>query len=697
MFIAALQQHPFLRLLLPLVIGIVCGDAFPHAVPMIVCLGIMVLLAFLLPVCFFMNWKYWFGGFLFLLIITTGYTLAARQLSDTEFPISNRPAIYQVTINQTPENKARSILCPAVVTLTSSKDSALTSVHNHPQVLLYFQQDSIAATLKRGDRLWIHARIAPPPHKGIPHEFDYARFLQRRGISGTSFIPSGHWQKAGHDSLRTFRQKAADHQEKIVNLYRKLGFQGDELAILSALTVGDKDDLSEDIIETYSITGASHVLALSGLHIGFLYALLWFLTAPIWKRFRYLKLPSLALIIILLWGFAFLTGLSPSVVRSVCMFSILTLSHLQPEKSISANTLAATAFFMLIIHPMWLFDVGFQLSFAAVTSILMFYSKLNRLYRSRYWLIRKIWSLMSVSVAAQIGTAPLVIFYFARFSTHFLLTNLWVIPMVSFILYAAIILLLLTPFGPLQTLIAPYIERLIQIQNSVLQQIELWPYASFDHLYLDACEVFLIYLILLLFYRFLKLRIPTNAYALLSALLIFSIYHTTILVRHTPSPGIAFYNIPDCPSVHCLSNGTQSWLVCSDSIPRTNWLRQSLATHWNSMGLNTPLVLTQQYNNLPILLENNILTYKGKRICLLNHNRWNTRTAEHPLPIDILYISHGYRGSINELTSLFHIQTVILDGSLSNYSKKIITTECLQLGISYRLLDQEGYIHIPLK
>ena len=105
MFIAALQQHPFLRLLLPLVIGIVCGDAFPHAVPMIVCLGIMVLLAFLLPVCFFMNWKYWFGGFLFLLIITTGYTLAARQLSDTAFPISNRPAIYQVTINQTSNNQ----------------------------------------------------------------------------------------------------------------------------------------------------------------------------------------------------------------------------------------------------------------------------------------------------------------------------------------------------------------------------------------------------------------------------------------------------------------------------------------------------------------------------------------------------------------------------------------------------------------
>lgn len=113
--------------------------------------------------------------------------------------------------------------------------------------------------------------------------------------------------------------------------YRRQGFEGDELAILSALTVGDKDDLSEDIVETYSVTGASHVLALSGLHIGFLYALFWFLAAPLWKRWRLLKLPLLLLLVVLLWGFAFLTGLSPSVVRSVTMFSILALSYLQVE------------------------------------------------------------------------------------------------------------------------------------------------------------------------------------------------------------------------------------------------------------------------------------------------------------------------------------------------------------------------------
>ena len=649
-----------------------------------------------LCISYFIRWKLPFGLSLFILLATTGYALASGHLANTSFPVSQSASIYQVTIHQSPERKARSILCPAIVTQIQKADSTLETPRHRLQVLLYLQLDSMAAALKRGDRLWIQARILPPANKGIPHEFNYARFLQRRGISGTAFVPAGRWQKTGHDSLRTFRQKAADQQEKIVSLYRRLGFQGDELAVLSALTVGDKEELSEDIIETYSVTGASHVLALSGLHIGFLYALLWFLTAPLWKRWRPLKLPVLVFIVSLLWGFAFLTGLSPSVVRSVCMFSILTLSHLQYEKAVSANTLAATAFFMLTVHPMWLFDVGFQLSFMAVASILMFYSRLNRLYQGNHWIIRKVWSLMSVSIAAQIGTAPLVIFYFSRFSTHFLFTNLWVIPMVSLVLYAAVFLLLLSPFAALQAALAPYVGKLIEIQNYVLQQIEQWPYASFDRLSLDVCEVLLIYLILLLIYRYQKLHIPANAYALLSVILVFCAYHTAAFIAQSPHKSIAFYNVQDCPSVHCLTNGTRSWLVCADSLPRPQWLCRSLSSHWNRMRLEEPKILTGHHEENAVRLHDNILTYGGKRICLLNDNRWRGKSSDSPLPIDYLYIVRGYYGDISELTSLFRIRTVILDGSLSSYSRRKLMEDCLKLGIRYRLLDREGYIEVLL-
>ena len=195
------------------------------------------------------------------------------------------------------------------------------------------------------------------------------------------------------------------------------------------------------------MSGASHVLALSGLHIGFLYMLLLLLLKWLPGNVWGVRLFRAIVIITALWGFAFITGLSPSVVRSVIMFSLLALSVLSGRTGISLNTLALTAFIMLAVHPFWLFDVGFQLSFSAVTAILLIYPRLFRLLPIGNGVLKKVWALMCVSLAAQIGTAPLVLLYFSRFSTHFLLTNLLVIPLVSVIMYSAVILLVVSPFS----------------------------------------------------------------------------------------------------------------------------------------------------------------------------------------------------------------------------------------------------------
>lgn len=166
--------------------------------------------------------------------------------------------------------------------------------------LAYFPKDSATATLRRGDELLVSARLVPPANNGNPDEFDYARYLRRKGYSGTAYVADGHWRKTGHDASRTVSQVALDYRAKVVGLYRSLGFEADELAVLSALTVGDKEELSDDIVETYSVSGASHVLALSGLHIGFLYALLLFVLRPLWRRWRRLK-PLLLLLLVLFW------------------------------------------------------------------------------------------------------------------------------------------------------------------------------------------------------------------------------------------------------------------------------------------------------------------------------------------------------------------------------------------------------------
>ena len=699
---------------MPLTGGIICGDAyffrqraelslnipeetsylFSTFSPVWICL-VGFLLLFLV---YFLSGKYrihWLYGLsVFLCCFGLGAGISGKRLHRVDFPFSDA-AVYQAVISEQPEMKEKSLLCRVQLEGRVEKGAVQRSDREHT-FLFYFPKDSITASLSRGDRLWVRTRLTSPVNNGNPDEFDYIRYLVRKGGTGTAYIPAGHWRIVGHDASRTLRQIASDYQEKVLGLYRRLGFQGDNLAVLSALTVGDKENLSEDIRETYSITGASHVLALSGLHIGFLYALLFFLLSLIWKRWSYFKPFGLFLIILFLWGFAFLTGLSSSVVRSVIMFSLLAISSLQPEKPLTLNTLAATAFLMLLYNPLWLFDVGFQLSFVAVASILLIQPKLYILLSVRHRISRYIWGLLTVSIAAQIGTAPLVIFYFSRFSTHFLLTNLWVIPMVTLILYSAVLMLVLTPFSFLQSGCALGVDALLSAQNKVLCWIEELPMSSIDRLWIDHWEIMLFYLFLLFLFRSLAIRTARSISFPLCCLLLLITYHTISVSLSSPQRGIAFYNVRGCPAVHCVANSGESWLAYADSVPDTSRLHRALVPYWNRQHLSIPNALPADYSTSGLAFHNHIVSYAGRRVCLLHDARWKNKISKHPLQIDYLYISKGYNGRIEELTSLFRIRTVVLDVSLSDYRSDILKNDCYRLAIPCIALKERGAFCIHL-
>lgn len=663
--------------------------------PVWICLsGFLLLFA-----TYFLSRKYRFNYLydiaVFLCCFALGAGITEGRLHHTDFPFSDRAEVYQAVIQETPEAKERSILCRVCIEGKVGADNSWVERHNHT-ALLYLSKDSASTTLKRGDRLWVHARLMPPTNNGNPDEFDYVRYFLRKGGSATAYVPDGHWQVAGHETSRTLPQVASDYRKKVTELYQRLGFQGDNLAVLSALTVGDKENLSADILETYSIAGASHVLALSGLHIGFLYALLSFFLSYIWKRWNFFKPFGLIVIILLLWTFAFFTGLSSSVVRAVMMCSLASISLLQAGKSLTLNTLAATAFLMLLYNPLWLFNVGFQLSFTAVSAIVLIQPKLYALLTIPHRLLRYVWGLLTVSVAAQIGTAPLVIFYFHRFSTHFLLTNLWVIPMVTVILYSAILMLLLTPFPILQRGVASKVDILLDVQNAGLRQIEHLPLSSVDGLWTDVWEILLFYLSLLLLFRCLKLRTARSIYMALSCMFLFSVYHTVSLCLSLPQRSINFYNVRNCPAVHCLTNGKHSWLACADSLPDTTRLYRTLRPYWSHIHLASPKIITADYSVPGFAFHNHLVFYAGKCICLLHDNRWQGKISSRPLNVDYLYISNGYDGNLTELTSLFHIRTVILDTSLPAYRINFLKEECTRLAIPHISIKDRGALCIRL-
>lgn len=312
--------------------------------------------------------RWCFGIAISALCFTGGWLGMTGQLQQAVCSFPKEETVYRVLITDAPQPKEHTYLCQAL--LKERRDTAGIYPIGHTAVL-YLQQDSSASRLKSGDELLISARISPPLNNRNFDEFDYARFLMRKGISGTGYVASGKWIKC--DGMNNFDLKsvASSCRRNVVSLYQELGFNGDELAVLSALTIGDKTELSDSVRESYSVAGASHILALSGLHIGLLYTMIFFILKPIARRGNIGRCVRSVFLLVLLWTFAFFTGLSPSVVRSVSMFSILTMADMVGREPLSLNTLAVAAWLMLFCNPAWLFDVGFQLSFLAVASILL--------------------------------------------------------------------------------------------------------------------------------------------------------------------------------------------------------------------------------------------------------------------------------------------------------------------------------------
>lgn len=694
-----LHQYPFIRLLFPLIAGFLIGNGLffrgIYISDTALAGGLAGLFLLLFMTCFIRRYslRWMFGCVLYLFLLFGGAGEINRALQQTHYSFMEQKCVYRAVLTEQPEAKEHSLLCRAF--LEESRDSVSVMPINR-KVLLYISKDSLSEGLRRGDELLFFAHVSPPSNNGNPDEFDYARYLCYKGISGVSFVASGNWKVIGHQASQTLGQIALEYRKLILDQYRALKLNPDQFAVLAALSVGYKEELSEDIRETYSVSGASHVLALSGLHIGFLYMMLLFFLRWLPGNAFVIRLFRAVVIIVTLWGFAFFTGLSPSVVRSVIMFSLLALSVLSGRKSISLNTLALTACVMLVAHPFWLFDVGFQLSFSAVAAILLLYPWLFRQLSVRNSLLKKIWALMCVSLAAQIGTAPLVLLYFSRFSTHFLLTNLLVIPLVSVIMYSTVLLLLLTPFPMLYTGLSEIVKSFVDWLNATVRWVEHLPLSSIDHVWVYPAEVIGFYLILLIGMCYKIERRLKYLYALGFCLLAMGSFHLVNRITDRPVQSIVFYNVRGCPVVHCIDVSGKSWLAYADSIPNEKRLFRAVSGYWNRLHLDVPVTITSDTCSSGFYRQNKLLMFGNKRICMVSDNRWRNKTATKPLNIDYLYVCKGYTGRLESLVGLFHCREVILDSSLSTYYKETYSDECRRLGLHFISLSDEGSVKILL-
>ncbi len=591
------------------------------------------------------NSRWLFGGGLFLFL----FSLAALQYRLEEqkvYPDFPREEHYFVgTLLDIPETKPRSIACHVKTRFPVKK-----------RVILYLQQTDEARSLVPGDELLFRATMQPFQNFGNPDDFDYVRFMRIKGFSGSAYVPGTAWHKTGrqHLSLSILSQRC---RAVMLDFYRSFQLDPDAHAFITAVTLGYKAYLSDDLQEAFRASGTAHVLAVSGLHVGIIYMIINFLFSFLGRRGRRYAIRQF-LVIIALWCYAMIAGMSAPVIRAAFMLTIYCLGQAWNRAGFTYNTLAGAAFFLLLLRPFSLIDLSFQMSFMAVFAILFFQPKIGRLYLPKGRVSRYLWDLSTVSLSAQLGVFPLVLYHFGSFPTYFFIANLCVVPLLSLAIYAAIplIAISLLPvlhlplFTGLEVFFQQLLGRLIELLLQVVYITEMLPYAQLTNKYLSFPQLLLLLLFVYSIARFLVSRFSRPLLVALSATLLFLI--TSIHGQLTrPLPSLVIFNHPSESEFGFYANNRR------------------------------------HYVDLP---ANGLLPHPGKSILLLSDGMLERFHTEEPFPLDVLILSRNGNFDIEQLLHLFVPEMIVLDSSFPRFTANRLQHECDKRGVKLHDVSLHG-------
>ena len=593
--------------------------------------------------------------------------------------------------------RAVAVSAPKPAGSSFSIDLRTTDRRGREQTVRARMMPDAAAALLPGDSLLFLGEITAPHGSGNPGAFDFGAYLRRCGIGGTTFCAEGHWKKTQRVG-RALPLRFLRYRQRLVEKYREK-FEGREFAVMAALTLGDKNYLDSTTKDLFAQVGSSHILALSGLHLGILFFLYNLLLSRLRGR-RWAHVVGSLCGIGLVWAFALLTGMSFSLVRAATMFSVAQLAVCLQRSAFSLNNLALAAFVILLFSPQALFDVGFQLSCTSVLALLLGMP----LFPRPKWLLRRrvllwIYGLCAVGLCAQIGTAPLVAYYFHRLPTFGIVANFVVVPIAYPLLFGGLAFFLL-PFlrGPLAAVLA----WLLRLMFRALEWLAALPHATVD-VYPTLTEVALAYVAIALIYAWLARRKAWLLYVGIAAAVMLGAERLVRARLAKPLPRmIVFYQNFQGPLVQFVESAERSFLWAPDSAAAAKGIDYIEKTFWNPKNMRTPqrveriepdsaAAYARAYNNnasVGITCAPNGFSFGGRRVGVLDE-RAKGRPAV-PLDVDYLFIARGFKGHIADALDRFLPNKIVLDAHLTDFYRRRFKAEADSIGLPLHDLNREG-------
>lgn len=698
----SLHKYPFVRILIPYALGVWFMNFFSAELStevfyvgwvllMVLFVGI-VLLSFFLQ-SFPLRWL--FGSLLSaFMFVAGGLNLESHQPDYAKDHLLNDtvPAVsYIAKIVEPPLAKEKTVRLELSLIATRDSNNRLTPCSG--KILAYINRTPESPIPVYGQHVEFRKQpeLVPPPVN--PNQFDYRSYLNRKGIYHQVFLKPSDWMAGKMGSVNPLFSLAYHLRDYLLQALQANHLEGDTYGVAAAILLGYDEKLPLYLRKGYTAAGAMHILCVSGLHVGIVFLFFDFLLGFM-NRKKGLRNLKTIILLLMIWFYALLTGLSPSVQRAAIMLSFILFAKFFNKKGAVLNSIAASAFLLLILNPSVLYHLGFQLSYLAVLGIVLFQRPIySMLYVKNKWL-DKAWEITSVSLAAQLATTPLVLHYFNQFPTYFMVSNLILVPF-SFIVIVAGMVFLFVSFIPFLASIMGWITSgLVFAMNTLIVSIERWPSAVLSNIYITGVEAAVLFVVVALLYftfveRIRKMFVP----ALLTIVVLLSSFAAGSNDRNRQQ-SLIVYGLQKHTAIEVM-DGRNHWLI-ADSVLRTDTstLGFNIEKNWVVRGLFSDPVwigIDEAYRSDVLNKIGPVFRCLGKTVVIWNKQiKKEYAFQEKPFQADILVVSGNTYENLEILQQKLNPEVIVIDLSVPAYQAERWKRKAKELSIQVHNIREEG-------
>ena len=576
------KEIPFLRIIIPLCAGIVSGLYFTPGTAFVVLFSVVIIFSFLYGIKYNRALSNHLFGVSFTLALFLCGMLLYKAEKESLSVLPGGEAVYTGIIDDYPENRENSRSFPFKLTKVSGSGSCKKVKGS---VLVYLKKPPVDISLLPGDHLVMKLTPNHIINRGNPYEFDYRLYMENKGIMYLAYADSMDIVAYSPEKHRKPAHLALIAREKIIGMFRERGITGSRLALVSAITLGQKSMLDQEQKSWFMKAGIMHIMAVSGLHAMilslFIFRLLFFLKGR-------LNILRVIITLIILWVFAFITGLTPSVLRATLMISFLQAGKMLKRPANGINSVLASALVLILLRPSVIFDAGFLLSYSAVIYILVFYKSFYNRLKFKSKVADFVWQTAAVTIIAQAGTLPLTIHLFNRFPTWFIISNIVIVPVSSLVIIAGALIPLTYPLPFLSAFIAKVLSFLTGLTETLTARAASLPLASIENIGITSIGCILLTVFIFVLTLHLLNRKSVSVIYPLAAALLLTISGTVRVIMIKSSSELVVYNTRDHISVG-IREGCRFYLYSDTVIPGQEALK-----HCSELSLKPELILLGQ-------------------------------------------------------------------------------------------------------